>query len=1185
MRELYALEAKRLNFLSRRIIQVAILPVLAVQLLRPCPALAEPQGVASLYAAEGEVAVRRAGSQDWGGTKTGDQFREGDTIRTGTDGKAALQFVDGALVRLGRFSALTFEKVSPAGNPAVTHTEGKAYFFSRGARREPEIRTKNVNAAIFGTELVVETSAAETTIDVLHGTVNAFNAKGSVSLSPGERATALAGEAPTKSILVRPAESVQWMVNFPMLLVESDFIASPDPGCPASCALAVRQALNESAKGRSLLEALQGSGRALEGTQRGAILRAIGLWRAGAPAAAEATLGSLQGGGSPTDNALRELVAGFTALVRGNTNGANERLQAAVAYRPGLANEQLLKSYVLQSRGDLEGALAAISLARQEHPKLPALYDREAELLLSFNRYDDATALLADRQREFGHSAMNSVLAGFAALARHEFAEAEADFTLAQREDPSQSLAYLGQALVKVNDQDYAATKELLSKAVQLDPAVSSYRSYLGKLFFDDEHSDKARQEYNAAIELDENDPTPFLYRSYVDVAQNDVIGGLADVEQSIKLNNNRAVYRSSLMLDRDLAVRGAGLSRVFTELGFDQIARVEAVKSISDDYSNFSAHRLLSDAYESIIDVDARVSEDRIANLLSPLSFNIFNSIGESVALGDYNALFDKKENREAVSARWVSNQNQVGAQLLTTGKTDTFGWLFRYQPFYLNTSQNNAHQAENRIRGAIQYEVTPDDRLVLEGNFNSYSDRSSDSIPTSAGPVELSDSSDVKLGNVLLGYNHRFSAQTTLLVQGEYARDSSKTSVTNDNRQNFLSLPSAPEDYYPSVLSLQQGANEVTNRGGLSAQVIYASKYVDSVSGAQGLYVDPNRQESSPLYALDACGAFEPPCAGGVNGLISTSASTSLTSGTAYEYLSLKIPQRANLTLGLAATSVQYDLTEVPPFLSGRGRESKLDPKIGLLTTPTSWLTTRAAYFETLGKSVLEDQSSLEPTLVGGLNQDFNDLPGAESRNYAFGLDAKLPNVVYAGAQYTHRNIREPLGDVSQLTLLDGDNLSLTRLYNGGFLNSDSESQLLRSYIYGVLTESTVLTADSLINWYNLTDPGESPGYIDTRRLRLGARQYWGKHLSFTAQGTYRNQDTAGIQSALVPGDLSAGGGFWLFDAAVSYRFPEQHGNLFFRVDNVLNRSFEYDQSPGIEPLLLEGRSFILGVNYNFF
>jgi len=106
----------------------SIICVLAAGILA-APAWAENKVVAKLYLSEGEVFVRKAGETSWTHPSTGSPLAVGDTVRTGEDGKAAFEFVDGALVRLGRLSAMTFQDVDPSGAPIVTQHDGKAYFF------------------------------------------------------------------------------------------------------------------------------------------------------------------------------------------------------------------------------------------------------------------------------------------------------------------------------------------------------------------------------------------------------------------------------------------------------------------------------------------------------------------------------------------------------------------------------------------------------------------------------------------------------------------------------------------------------------------------------------------------------------------------------------------------------------------------------------------------------------------------------------------------------------------------------------------------------------------------------------------------------------------------------------------------------------------------------------------------
>ena len=93
-------------------------------------------------------------------------------------------------------------------------------------------------------------------------------------------------------------------------------------------------------------------------------------------------------------------------------------------------------------------------------------------------------------------------------------------------------------------------------------------------------------------------------------------------MQKSIELNDNRAVYRSRLLLDEDLAVRSASLGRIYSDLGFQQLALVEGWKSVNIDPRNYSAHRFLADSYSVLPRHEiARVSELLQSQLLQPIN------------------------------------------------------------------------------------------------------------------------------------------------------------------------------------------------------------------------------------------------------------------------------------------------------------------------------------------------------------------------------------------------------------------------------------------------------------------------------------------------------------------------------------------------------------------------------------
>lgn len=1062
-------------------------------------------------------------------------------------------------MRLSRLSAITFKEVLPSGSPLLNQTSGKSYFFSRGAKNEPEIETPLVNAAIYGTELVVDVTPGATTIDVLHGAVRARNTQETLTIRPGERVTARTSHPLERSMLAQSGDSVQWMVRTPFLIDSHDLAPQADSTCGSRCVQDGTTVLSRVLQqGETLLAAASRTSPDFKRSAYGQVLNAIGLWRVGDSHSAKIALNSLSPQASPHVQALAALLVGFDALRTGDTTTVAQQIEKAERVYPGLANTRLLESYLAQAQGEPERALAVIQKARTEIDNVPTLWDREAELLLAQEQPRKAQEMLRERTTRFGSTPLSLTLQGFAAVQRKQFADASSLFESAQNSDSSLSLAYLGQSLIKVNDRNYQEAAQLLSKAIHADPSVASYRSYLGKLFFEAAQSSRALDEFQAAIDIDPNDPTPYLYRSFAAIASNDPVTALEDVERSISRNNARAVYRSSVQLDRDVAVRSAGMSRAFTELGFSEAARVEAIRSVTDDYSNFSAHRLLADSYTSIIDAEANLSEKRIADLLAPLSFNLFNSLGELSSLEDYNALFDKKETRQAVRLDWNSNRDQIGGELLATGRSDRLGYLLSYQPYYMSGSHHRAFFGENVFRAATQAELSEDDRLIFDGVFR---------MRNSEGPTENDYSENVHIGQARLGYNLRVSPALRFLFQGEYSRDRERTSELLI-RGAELTIP-GEEELFDTALLTRESPRQVVERSSLGAQAIYSSRYLDSVSGIEGRYADTDRQEYSDVSEVVDYQDIP------ISGALTTSSSGSLRAGNVYEYLSLKVPRLAHFTVGAAATQVDQDVSEVAPFISGESLHSAVTPKFGLVLTPTSWLTTRAAYFESLSaKTTLEDISSLEPTLVGGISQRYNDPVGTRSRNAGAGIDVKIPGTAYTGVQYLHRNLKESFGNVTDVVSYDGFNLDSLAPRSSGFFDNFRETDTVRGYVSLITSARSSVSGEALSFLSRDTDTEQGEA-TRTDRYRVGYRHFLGKHLSLSAHATYRDQSSTSFDDPA---------GFWLFDSGASYRFAEQRGRIFVRVDNLLDRSFTYDQNVGLEAPLLEGRSYIVGVAYNF-
>jgi hypothetical protein len=93
-------------------------------------------------------------------------------------------------------------------------------------------------------------------------------------------------------------------------------------------------------------------------------------------------------------------------------------------------------------------------------------------------------------------------------------------------------------------------------------------RAYLGKGYFEAKRIGLDEREYGIAQQSDPLDPTAWLYDAIAKQTTNRPVEALQSIQKSIELNDNRAVFRSRLMLDEDLAVRSASLGRVYSDLG-----------------------------------------------------------------------------------------------------------------------------------------------------------------------------------------------------------------------------------------------------------------------------------------------------------------------------------------------------------------------------------------------------------------------------------------------------------------------------------------------------------------------------------------------------------------------------------------------------------------------------------------
>jgi tetratricopeptide (TPR) repeat protein len=369
------------------------------------------------------------------------------------------------------------------------------------------------------------------------------------------------------------------------------------------------------------------------------------------------------------------------AVVQNEKQKAIDLAKSAVKADPHSAAARIALSYALQAKFDLQGTLTSLKDSVNVEPGNALAWARLAELWLSFGKLQEAfkaadkavslNSNLGRTQQSWGsHTSLKS---------RSKDQEA---FEKAIGLDQADPLPRLGLGLAKIREGNLGEGRGEIEIAASLDPNHSLIRSYLGKAYYEEKRDKLAADQFTVAKALDPLDSTPFFYDAIRKQTINRPVEALQDMQTSIALNNNRAVYRSRLLLDEDLAARSASLARIYSDLGFQQLALVEGWRSLQTDPGNFSTHRFLSDSYSSLPRHEiARVSELLQAQLLQPINIAplqphlshsnllILSGSGPSeMSFNEFNPLFNR--NRVALQASSIVGEDHTwGEETVLSG------------------------------------------------------------------------------------------------------------------------------------------------------------------------------------------------------------------------------------------------------------------------------------------------------------------------------------------------------------------------------------------------------------------------------------------------------------------------------------------------------------------------------------
>ena len=382
----------------------------------------------------------------------------------------------------------------------------------------------------------------------------------------------------------------------------------------------------------------------------------------------------------------------------------------------------------------------------------------------------------------------------------------------------------------------------IIEIAESLDPNNSIVRSYVGKAYYEEKRSELAEREYTTAKELDPKDPTPYFYDAIQKQTTNRPVEALQDMEKAIELNENRAVYRSRLQLDADLAARSASLARIYTDLGFQQLALVEGWKSVNTDPSNFSAHRFLADSYSVLPRHEiARVSELLQSQLLQPLNMtpiqprlaesNLFLiSAGGPGALSfnEFNPIFNRDGVTFQTSGLAGENSTYSGEGVLS-GIYKNAGFSLGGFHYRTDGFRTNSDQKDTIANAFLQLELTPDTSVQAEYRYRHLDtgDLLLRFFPEDFFPGRRNED---ERNSIRVGARHSFSPNSIILGNFTYQ----------------VTEPKQRDDQFPQpgVRLVEFEIPHQRSAGG-ELQHLFRSRYFNLTSG--GGYFDVNAEQDS--------------------------------------------------------------------------------------------------------------------------------------------------------------------------------------------------------------------------------------------------------------------------------------------------------------------------------------------------
>ncbi len=236
---------------------------------------------------------------------------------------------------------------------------------------------------------------------------------------------------------------------------------------------------------------------------------------------------------------------------------------------------------------------------------------------------------------------------------------------------------------------------------------------------------------------------------------------------------------------------------------------------------------------------------------------------------------------------------------------------------------------------------------------------------------------------------------------------------------------------------------------------------------------------------------------------------------------------------------------------------------------------VTFRAAYFETLKRAPLADQT-LEPTSVAGFNQFYDDPEATIAQVRGLGMDVGAASYgIYGGLEVSSRDLN--------YTGIDRDLFQL--------FTTDVQETLAVAYLNWLPSKRWAIGLE-----YHYEDFDRNPdgfGFerivdMKTDKVAASIRYFSPNGVSVSLEPTWVSQDGVFVSNFCDPEfgcpTYDGTNSFWVLDASISYQLPKRKGSLSLVVRNALDESFQFQDTDPFNPRLAPERTILVRGTLNF-